>query len=160
MTIRFRKQLSKRDVRNHLAALDALANGSTPQFEEARSVKRGPQKEGLVNKANQLWAKLKGGELRRNRQGFAEIRPGVKIPFGLGTGTLDLVGPIPIRITQAMVGRTISVYAEIESKTEEGVLKPHQQERIEHLRDMGAISGVARNAEDCEVILATWSTRP
>lgn len=150
--MRYTRRHSQRAIQNHLTFL-----GGGTDIKQAR--KRGKQKESLVNDAGKAWAKLKGGELRRNRQGLVEIRSGVKVPMGLGTGTLDLVGPIPMRITPAMVGRTIAVYAELEAKTDEGVVAPHQQERVERLRDLGAISGVFRNVADCEVILAKWSTR-
>src|SRR4051812_45834000 len=103
-----RPNVSRRAVANQLATWNTLANGAPLELKEAPVRKRGKQPEGEVNKANQQWARLKGGELRRNRQGFAEIRSGVKIPFGLGTGTLDLVGPMPVVITSAMVGKTIS----------------------------------------------------
>lgn len=153
MTFPTRTKPTRRQIANHLEGLSALHLGTTPNFTPQRApVKRGPQKETAVNKVNQQWARLKGGELRRNRIGFAEIRPGVKIPFGLGTGTLDLVGPMPVRITASMVGKTIQAYCEIDSKTDEGVIAPHQQERVDYLRDKGALSGIARGAEDMEAL--------
>ena len=33
---------------------------------------------------------------------------------------------------------------------------PHQLERIEHLRNMGAMSGISRGAEDMEAIYNNW----
>ena len=151
---RFPTRISQRDSRN-------LCNfyGGGTVMEAAPAKKRGPQKETAVNKLNQQWARLKGGELRRNRIGFAEIRPGVKIPFGLGTGTLDLVGPMPVLITADMVGRTVSIYCEVDSKTDEGVVAPHQLERIEHLRAMGAMSGISRGPDDMERIYNDWRNK-
>ncbi len=151
--LRMPRRVSKRDVAN---VLEFWGGGTEMQ---APTKKRGPQKETAVNKVNQQWARLKGGELRRNRIGFAEIRPGVKMPFGLGTGTLDLVGPMFVRVTPEMVGHVVSIYAEVDSKTDEGVIAPHQQARIDYLRSHGAISGASTGPDDMEALYQSWLAR-
>src|SRR5689334_6273474 len=135
---RIRKAPSQRY--NRVAA--AFYAGEAPTEADMRpTVKRGPQPEGKVNKTGQEWARLRDGELYRNRRGLAGYMP-PNIPVGLGpNGAGDLVGPITILITPAMVGRRMAIYSEFESKTDEGVLEPHQISRIEYLRDKGAMAG-------------------
>lgn len=159
--MRFTRRPSPRDVRNHLAGLTALVTGKTPVFEQAREYKpRGRQPESKVNDAVKEWACVRNGVLYRNRRGMVDLPNGGKMPIGLGpNGTGDLVGYIRVQITPEMVGRTLPIYTEIESKTETGRLADHQLARIEELRDADAISGCARNAEDAERLLQRWRER-
>lgn len=154
---------SQREVRNTIRAATALYTGAPMEELEApirQSSPRGKQAESLVNKAVQQVARVQyRAELRRNRIGMVDLPNGGKLPFGLGAGTLDLVGPVPMVITPSMVGRTVSIYCEVEQKTETGVVEQHQQDRIDHLRDMGAISGVCRSAEDFVAVVERWRNR-
>jgi hypothetical protein len=149
---------SRRAVKNALAGLDALANGTAPVFVEARAKRKGgKQPEGKVNEANQQWARIRNGVLYRNRRGMFPLPNGGMLPFGVGPpGSGDLIGYLRILITPEMVGRTLPIYTEIESKTDSGRLAEHQIKRIEELRDVQAIAGCARSADDCEEILKRW----
>jgi hypothetical protein len=150
---------SRRAVRNALAGLDALANGTTPVF-EAPSKKTGKQNESQYDKTIGEWGRMKGGELHKNRRGMVQLPGGGMFPYGLGPpGSLDRIGFIPVRITPAMVNKIIPVYAEIEAKTDTGRLQENQQQRIEHLQDHNAITGVAYGSstvEDCEQAYMRW----
>jgi hypothetical protein len=150
--LRIPKRPSQRSIRNHL---EFLAGGT--QMEKAAPVKRGKQAESLVGEANREWARLKGGVLRKNRRGMIDMPGGGKLPFGLAEPfILDEVGYLPVRITQAMVGRVLPVFCHIEDKTESGVVAPHQQRCIEEVRDANGIAGVSRGIEDSEALYRSW----
>lgn len=103
------------------------------------------------------WGKAKGGKLLRNRRGMVTLPNGGKMQIGWGpNGTGDRLGYLPVRITPAMVNKVLPVFAMIEVKTDAGRLEPHQLAIIEEYRDVNAISGCARNAQDCEAILANF----
>lgn len=146
---------SQRALRNHLAF---LSGETVMEQAKPRTFKAGgKQPEGLVNKANQQAARLIGGELYRNARGMMPTPSGGMRPYGLGpNGAGDLIGPIPMVITKEMVGRTVAIYSEVESKTDTGVVAPHQTARIEHLRNLGAIAGVSRNADEFNAIIQAW----
>ena len=61
------------------------------------------------------------GEMVRQWKGsggiMVELRRAAFRVFGLGTGTLDLVGWRPLVITADMVGKTIAQYVEVDAKT-------------------------------------------
>lgn len=69
---------------------------------------------------------------------------GQPIRFGLGTGTLDLVGWRPVKITADMVGMTIAQYAEVDAKTQ-GYrrMSAEQKNRARAIREAGGFAGVA-----------------
>jgi len=140
MRRRFPTRVTPRDVANALIGLDALHNGTKPEFIQPRtSSSRSPkrQAESSVNDAVKQWARTKGGELYRNARGMMPLPNGGMRPYGLGpNGAGDLIGPMQVTITPEMVGRTISVYCELESKTPIGRVEQHQLERISRLRDM------------------------
>jgi hypothetical protein len=146
--------------RQTTAAVSFLSLGTpneVPMPEYRAPVKRGKQKESLVNDAVKDWANLRGGVLYRNRRGMVRLQNGNMMPIGLGpNGTGDLIGYLTITITPDMVGRKVAVFSMIESKTSTGTLEDHQRDRILEVRDAGGISGCARSAEDSERILQAW----
>lgn len=73
---------------------------------------------------------------------------GQPIRFGLGTGTLDLVGWRPVRITADMVGTVIAQYAEVDAKTQ-GYrrMNAEQKNRARAIREAGGFAGVAMRVE-------------
>jgi hypothetical protein len=69
--------------------------------------------------------------------------------FGLGTGTLDLVGWRPVRITADMVGQTIAQYVEVDAKTQGAArLRPEQKNRARVIREAGGFAGIAMRIEE------------
>jgi hypothetical protein len=146
---------SKRSIAARLAFY-----GNTEMPAPVVRKKRGKQKESMVTKAAQQEAKLAfNAVLMRNRRGMTEMR-GHKIPFGVGpNGTGDVLGWTPIRISQAMVGAVLPIYTETEQKLVDGVVAPHQQQRIEYLRDLNAICGVIREGGDFTAIVRKWMER-
>lgn len=152
---------SQRQIRNHLAGLDALANGTTPNYEHAKPRKTGTQKETAYDKANaEAAAALYGATLYRNRRGMVQLPGGGVFPYGLGpNGFGDRVGYTPIIITLDMVGRKIAVFTMVESKTPAGVVSDEQLKCIEEVRDAGGIAGVARGPDDVVLIYQGWRKR-
>ncbi len=152
------KRPSQRATRNQMRGWDALANGTTPEFEATPSRKTGTQKETSVVKAVQsLWTTLKRGVLYRNRRGMVQLATGAMMPIGLGpNGTGDTVGYTLVTITPAMTGRVMPIYTELEGKTAVGRLAPHQAARIDELRGVNAITGCVRGIDDAEAIYRQW----
>lgn len=164
MRRRFPTRVTQRDIKNALIGLDALHNGTTPEFIEPtrRSSNSTPkrQAESSVNDVVKVWARTKAGELYRNARGMMPTPNGGMRPYGLGpNGAGDLIGPMPVTITPDMVGRVISVYCELESKTPIGRVQQHQLDRIARLRDMGAMAGVVRSIEDADDVYRWWHSK-
>lgn len=157
--MRYVKRPSRREISNHLAGLDALANGTTPSYIPKR--KGGAQPEGETNKAIAQWRALKPGlVLERNKRRLAVVGRkdnGEEIRVMLGwdkDGSADWIGWQSIVVTPEHVGKRLAVFVGIEAKRAEGgTLQPNQREFIRALSEAGGIAGVARNAEDAERIL-------
>lgn len=65
---------------------------------------------------------------------------------GLGAGTSDLIGIVPVEITEDMVGKTIGVFAALEVKrVKGGVTTKIQKAFIQDIRKRGGIAGVANS---------------
>jgi hypothetical protein len=54
----------------------------------------------------------------RNNVGFVKHADGSMFPYGLGTGTSDLVGWYPLTITPDMVGQRVAIFLAVEVKKE------------------------------------------
>jgi hypothetical protein len=79
---------------------------------------------------------------------MVELRRAAFRVFGLGTGTLDLVGWRPLVITADMVGRTIAQYVEVDAKTQGAArLRPEQKNRVRVIREAGGFAGIAMRVE-------------
>lgn len=161
MRLKIPRKPSQREIRNNLAGLDALANGTTPRFEEPVRRKTGTQKETAYDKANAEAAKqLYGATLYKNRRGMVQLPSGGCFPYGLGpNGFGDRVGYTPIVITPEMVGRKVAVFTMVESKTPEGRVSPDQERCIQEVRDAGGIAGVSRSADDIVMIYRGWHSK-
>ena len=74
-------------------------------------------------------------------------------PFHAGvTGMSDLGGWVPVKITPAMVGQTVAVYAQVEVKT--GTRPSDEQKAwIAAVNTAGGRAGVAHNEEELSRIL-------
>lgn len=90
--------------------------------------------------------------LFNNDQGVAELN-GRKIAYGLGKGSTDLVGVHSIVVTPELVGQRIGLAVFAEVKTATGVVKQHQKDFMQTMRDLGCISGVVRSTEDMQKLL-------
>lgn len=89
----------------------------------------------------------------RTQSGELLIRKPRVISFGLCEGSADLIGWREITITPDMVGRTVAIFASIETKTAKGVVKPEQEKWADAVAKAGGISGIARSTEDARAII-------
>jgi hypothetical protein len=156
--VRYPTRPSRRAVRNHMAGLAALATGEAPTFEAATP--RGPQQEGLTNKAIASWKGLKQGLfIERNKRRLA-TPVGYHQPIMLGwlaAGSPDWIGWQSVVITPAMVGKRIAVFVGLEAKRPTGgTLSDDQRTFLTALKDDGGIAGVVMNAQDAEDAIARW----
>lgn len=63
---------------------------------------------------------------------------------GLGEGTSDLIGIVPVVITEDMVGKTLGVFGALEVKrVRGGVATKKQRAFIASIRERGGLAGVA-----------------
>lgn len=151
----WRNSPSRRQIRNHLAFLAGKTEMEAPKTNNRGG--SGPQPEGKVNLAISKAARLFGVIAWRNRRGMLPLPNGGMLPFGVGPhGTPDFLGYTPVKITQAMVGRQVAIFTALESKTDSGVVQPHQQAMIDELKAHGAIAGVCRSGEDVRALVQEW----
>lgn len=71
-----------------------------------------------------------------------------RLHAGLGVGTGDLIGWVPVKITQDMVGATVAVFANIEVKTAKGVIRSEQQAFNDIVQKSGGVSAIVRSADE------------
>ena len=152
----WRNSPSRRQIRN---ALEFMAGGT--KMEAPKERRGGPQPEGKVNKAIAEAARLFGVIAWRNRRGMLPLPNGGMLPFGVGPhGASDFLGYTPITITADMVGKTVAVFTALESKTDTGVIAPHQQAFLDEVRECGGIAGVCRSGEDVRAAVREWERKP
>lgn len=98
--------------------------------------------------------------LFKNDNGYAELRNGAWIRFGLAPGSSDLVGAKSIIITPEMIGKKIAVAVVIEDKLpkKDGGKNPTRlQKNFLMVADkLGCIAGVARAVQDVQNIFDSW----
>ena len=108
--------------------------------------------EAAIMRRIQLQATRLGMRLFRNNVGVAMTNSGSMVKFGLCTGSSDLIGMIPIEITQEMVGRKMAVFCAIEVKAKKGKLTKQQGLFLEMVNHMGGVGIVVRSPEDLRIV--------
>lgn len=68
-------------------------------------------------------------------------------------GSSDLIGAMPVVVTQDMVGETIAVFCAVEVKTATGTVQPEQRDFVSFVEKIGGYAGIARNLEDAKKIM-------
>ena len=110
-----------------------------------------------TSKTIRLWRNTQGqawvGNVTHCANGDVLIKNPVRITFGLGVGSSDLIGLKSIIIRPEMVGMTKAIFAGIEVKSATGRVTDEQDSYIKMLWSMGALAGVARSVEDARRIL-------
>ena len=92
--------------------------------------------------------------LWRNTRGVVELPSGGRLRYGVGpNGASDLIGFVTLRVTPAMVGRNVAVFAVVEVKAPGRYATPEQRAFIERVQDAGGIAGVATSAAEARAIL-------
>jgi hypothetical protein len=83
-----------------------------------------------------------------------------RVTYGLGPGSSDLVGPISIEVTPAMVGSRIAVFSAFEVKKMRGSkYREGQQRFIDVIQGLGGIADYARSVEEALEIVNRFRSR-
>lgn len=94
------------------------------------------------------------GESVRHPDGTVTIRNARRVAFGIpGVGGSDLIGWYPIIVQPQDVGRKISVFTAVETKTLTGRMSPEQKQFIAAVIEAGGIAGCARSVVDLASLL-------
>ena len=93
------------------------------------------------------------GRVFRNNTGMFTTENGDKIRTGLCKGSSDLIGWVPIEITEGMVGKRIAIFIGIEVKSARGRESEQQINFRTQVNSSGGISFVARSAEEADKTL-------
>jgi len=95
-----------------------------------------------------------GARLFRNNVGAFQDKDGRWIQFGVfGKGGHDLVGWLPVVITQEHVGKTIAQFLTVECKGARGRPTKDQLRVMAMVQKAGGISGVASTIKEVEDII-------
>ena len=86
--------------------------------------------------------------LWRNNTGAYKDESGRLVRYGLCTGSSDLIGFTPVKVTPEMVGHTIPVFTAIEVKHGRGKPTPEQLNFVSHVTKHGGYAGIAYSIED------------
>jgi hypothetical protein len=89
----------------------------------------------------------------RNTVGFDEIR---KIHYGLVKGSSDLIGWIPLKITEQDVGRTVAVFAGWEIKGPKTRVRPEQTVFRDQVLASGGYAVIIRSVEEMVTEFNDW----
>lgn len=71
-------------------------------------------------------------------------------------GSSDLIGILKLKITPAMVGKTVGVFCAFEVKTKTGKPTPEQKKFIEDITEYGGIAGVVRKSVEVRETICQW----
>lgn len=96
-----------------------------------------------------------GAIVFRNNSGSLQDKNGRWVQFGLCTGSSDLIGWVPVTITQDMVGKKFARFLAIECKTKTGKPTLEQTQFLELVTKHGGIAGLVRDPDDLPHILKT-----
>ena len=88
---------------------------------------------------------LQGTPVWRNAVGFDRA---TKVHYGIGLGSPDLVGILPVTITPEHVGQRLGVFLGVEVKTPVGRLSTVQRQWHAVARERGALIVVARSVDE------------
>lgn len=96
-----------------------------------------------------------GARLIKNVRGvFLTLDKLHKVRAGLlAPGASDLIGFVPVKVTQAMVGTTVAIFCAVEVKTQTGTVSREQNNFIDVVQKSGGFAGVARSKEDARKIM-------
>ena len=95
---------------------------------------------GIQNAIRMVVSMLKG-RVFRNNVGTVRHADGSVFPYGLGTGTSDLVGWYPVVVTPDMVGRRVAVFLAVEVKKENHKTKSERLAKQMHFLEQVVESG-------------------
>lgn len=99
-----------------------------------------------------LEAPTVGARLFRNNNGTLQDRFGNYVTYGMGKGTSDLIGLVPIVVTQEMVGKTVGIFLAVEAKDPKGhtkkALLKMQKDFLTAINFLGGIGFIANSVDE------------
>jgi len=105
----------------------------------------------------QLAVSKAGGRIFRNNVGCLQDARGRWVKYGVGgNGGSDLIGFVPIKITTAMVGKTMAVFAAIECKFGKNVATKEQEKFIKMVQAHNGIGICAYSVEEALIEVANY----
>lgn len=108
------------------------------------------------NNVGQAWV---GQAEEFRRATTVSVQPGDVLirqgrPFKAGTaGMSDLIGFVPVTVTQDMVGQKVAIYAAVETKSARGRATDEQKQFIAMVERFGGRAGIVRTDQDLTSIL-------
>ena len=121
------------------------------------------QREAKPLKELMVYANERGCLLMRNNSGGLQAADGRWVYYGLGNdgkgrsiGSSDLIGPLPVLITQELVGRTLGIMVCVEVKVPgdpRSKPSPDQLTFIAGMRTAGCLAGIVRTPADIDALL-------
>ena len=114
--------------------LKALSNGSSRLFR------------------NTVGAAFVGPHIWAGDGSLVVTRP-MRVTFGFGPGTADIIGWRSRVITQDMVGQRVAIFVALEVKTKTGRPTTGQKAFLDVVEKAGGIAAIVRSVEDAEGVL-------
>lgn len=104
------------------------------------------------NQAGLCWA----GESHETPGGAIVIPNARRVMTGLAPGASDLIGPVSVVITQAMVGQRVALFGAVEVKTLKEIRRPKPKKQVAFvnlIKEMGGRAGFASTRDEAAAIL-------
>ena len=102
-----------------------------------------------IVKSVMLRASELSARLFRNNQGAYKHPSGYYVKYGVcNPGGSDLIGFIPVTVTESMVGKKIAVFLAVEVKTATGKLSPEQKNFLQVVNASGGIGICAKSSDE------------
>lgn len=95
-----------------------------------------------------------GVRLFRNQVGTYQLADGRWISSGLCVGSSDLIGWVPVIVTEAMLGRALAVFVAVEGKVGRRRTTDEQARFLRAVQTAGGLAVVAREVNDVALALA------
>jgi hypothetical protein len=96
------------------------------------------------------------GKLVSKRGGSVRLSGARPLRAGLTTGSSDIIGVMPVVITQEMVGKTIGVFTAVEVKYGRTPTTEEQEVFLRVVRNLGGIAFVAKSLGDYLAGVKAW----
>lgn len=93
-----------------------------------------------------------GGRLLRNNVGRLRDVRGNYVQYGLGVGSSDLIGWLPVDIS----GEKRAIFVALEVKTEKTFPTLGQRQFIQAVKDAGGIAGIVRSTQDVRELIDSY----
>lgn len=93
------------------------------------------------------------GKVQHNIDGSVTIHNPMRVIYGLGKGTSDLIGLRSVLITPEMVGQRVAIFAAVEVKRPGKRGTPEQKQFIQVVKSLGGLAGIAASVGQSQEVL-------